>query len=202
MILKPGARAYLYGRISTDDGRQNLDNQSRVLRQYSNAAKWKVIGTSSDQVSGASKKRPGLDAVLNAAAAHTFDVLLVTELSRLTRGGIAETFAYIKTLRAYGVELICVNEPHFRTDGPTGELFIAFAAWFAAQERETLRRRVRAGMDTARSRGKHVGRPSIVIDVDRIAQMRQEGATIPEIAKRFKTSVTTVIRRMRDANNA
>src|SRR5262249_39812262 len=82
----------------------------------------------------------------------------------------------------------------FRTTGPAGELMIAIAAWIAQQERIRLSERTRAGLEKARKQGRIGGRPTVVVDRDRIAQMDEEGFTLREIGEERGISSATVCR--------
>jgi DNA invertase Pin-like site-specific DNA recombinase len=101
---------------------------------------------------------------------------VVWALDRFSREGVAETFAHIQRLHSYGVGLVSVTEPHFRTTGPAGELMIAVAAWIAKQERIRIQERVRAGLERARKNGtktgQPIGRPRAVFHRDQVARLR------------------------------
>lgn len=191
-------RAYLYARISTTDGRQTLDRQKLDLKTFARQANWKIVAIAEDCISGASRKRPGLDAVMSAATDRKMDVLCVTEISRLSRAGVVEVFALIEQLRKNGVDFWSVTEPHLRTSGPFGEIFIAVAAAIAKIERETIVTRVKSGMAAARHAGKRIGNPPKVVDRQKIYEMKDQGHSLRDIADALKVSHHTVQRRLRD----
>jgi DNA invertase Pin-like site-specific DNA recombinase len=195
-------RAYLYSRISTTDGRQNLARQKNELRTFAREANWKVVGIVDDCVSGASRKRPGLDAVMSAAADRKMDVLCVTEISRLSRAGVLDVFDLIDRLRKSGVDFWSVTEPHLRTTGPFGEIFLAVAAAIAKIERENLVTRVKSGMQAARNAGKRLGPPIKLVDKQRIFDMQAQGYSLRSIADELKVSHHTVQRRIRERDAA
>lgn len=186
--------AGIYARVSTSDGKQNLKTQLQALNRFAAGMSWKVTGVYTDEVSGASIVRPGLDSMMAAAARRDFDTVLVFDLSRLTRGGPASAFELIARLRASKVELWSMTEEHFRTTGAAGELLIAIAAFLAHQERATMQARVKAGLDRARSNGTALGPPRKVIDKTRVKKMRGDGGSLRAIAKHFKCSKSTVAR--------
>lgn len=129
------------------------------------------------------------------AAQRRFDLTLVWALDRLTREGVSETFEHIT---AHGVQFVSFTEEHFRTTGPAGELMIAVAAWIAKQERIRISERVRAGLDRARSHGtrsgKPVGRPKVVIDGERVVELRDRGCSWRQTARTLGAKVRTVRR--------
>lgn len=189
-------RAALYARISTREGKQHLENQLAQLREFAIRMKWQVIEEFTDQQSGARDQRPGLERMMAAAAKRRFDLVAVFDLSRLTRTGPAGAFVLIGRLKASGVEFWSMTEEHFRTSGPAGELFIAIAAYLAKAERQTMENRIRAGIERARKEGKAIGRPAVVVNIDRIRQLKGEGLSIRQIAKKLKTSASTIARKL------
>jgi DNA invertase Pin-like site-specific DNA recombinase len=194
-----GTRAALYARISTREGRQHLDNQLAVLREFAHRMNWEIVTEYTDRESGANKKRPGLEQMMKDAAQRRFDLVAVFDLSRLTRGGPAEAFFYIARLSQSRVEFWSATEEHFRTCGKTGEIFIAIAAHIAEQERTMMRHRIRAGQERARRNGTVIGRPTLIIDRARILKMREQGKSIRQIAAALKAKRSTVYRRMSEA---
>lgn len=190
-------RAALYARISTTEGRQHLENQLGQLREYSNRMGWEIVGEFTDQESGAAATRPNLDRMMKAAARRLFDLVLVFDLSRLTRQGPAQAFGYISRLSASKVQFWSMTEEHFRTSGPAGELLLAVAAFIAKQERETLVARIKAGISRAKANGKTVGRKRRTLDRETLIRMRKQGKTIRQLARAFNVGRTTIERRLK-----
>jgi DNA invertase Pin-like site-specific DNA recombinase len=71
---------------------------------------------------------------------------------------------------------------------------IAIAAWIAQQERIRLSERTKAGLEKARKQGRIGGRPRVVVDRDRLAELDSEGWTTREIGEEFAISAATVSR--------
>ena len=186
--------AGLYARVSTSDGKQNLKTQLTALNRFAAAMSWKVTGVFTDEITGGSVARPGLDGLMAAAARHDFDTVLVFDLSRLTRRGPASAFELIARLRNTNVQLWSMTEEHFRTSGAAGELLIAIAALLAQQERSLLQARVKAGLDRARANGATLGRQKAVIDKTRARELKAGGASYREIARELKSSKSVVQR--------
>ena len=79
-------RAAIYSRFSTDKQTESsIADQVRVCTEYANSQGWTVVSRFEDQgISGAAiGNRPGCVAMLDAAKARAFDVLLVMDTSRL-----------------------------------------------------------------------------------------------------------------------
>jgi DNA invertase Pin-like site-specific DNA recombinase len=193
----PAARVALYARVSTQEGRQHLSNQLDELRRYAKRMNWGVAGVYSDQASGAKSDRPGLDKMLEAAARRAFDVVLVFDLSRLTRSGPASAFHYIDRLSAAGVQFHSFREEYFRTTGPAGPMLIAIAAYIAEQERTQMQHRIKAGIARAKAAGVRFGRPSRILDRAKIQKLRKQGKSIRDIARKLGTTKSTIMRRLK-----
>jgi DNA invertase Pin-like site-specific DNA recombinase len=189
-----GTRVAIYTRTSTNDGRQYHENQLDKLREFAQRMNWTVAAEYQDSASGAQVKRPKLDELMTAAARRSFDIVLVFDLSRLTRSGPMEAFALIERLNSSKVEFWSATEEHFRTTGPAGQMFIALAAYLATAERDTIRSRIFAGIARARKAGKSIGRPAAVIDRQKIADMRDRGESLRQIAKSLGVSKATIER--------
>ena len=72
-------RIATYTRISTDEAHQpySLEAQSERLGAYAKSQEdWKIVRRFTDQASGASLERPGLERALQEAAAKRFDLFL------------------------------------------------------------------------------------------------------------------------------
>jgi DNA invertase Pin-like site-specific DNA recombinase len=190
----PPRRVALYARVSTQEGRQHLENQLAQLRNYVPRMKWRTVATFTDQGSGAKDRRPGLDRMMEAAVRRDFDIVLVYDLSRLTRRGPATAFEYIERLNAAGVQFHSFREEYFRTTGPAGPMLIAIAAYIAQQEREQMQDRIKAGVARGKANGVVFGRPKRIIDSERIRILRGQGHSIRQIAQKLKTSRSIIHR--------
>jgi DNA invertase Pin-like site-specific DNA recombinase len=193
-------RVALYARVSTRDGRQELDNQLRQLRQFAKAQGWTVTGEYCDQISGASqvKDTPELKRLFADSAARRFDRVLIWALDRLSRGTIVETFSRIQRLQSSGVDLWSLTEEHFRTSGPAGDLLIAVAAWIAEHERRRLQERIGAGLDRARAQGKTLGRPRSGVSHSDVLKLHEAGISAANIAAQTGLGRTAVYMRLRE----
>ena len=90
---------------------------------------WIVAGRYADQaISGASLIRPGIQKLLQDAAAGTFNIIVTESLDRLSRD--QEDIAHIyKRMRFLGVKIVTlaegeVNELHIGLKGTMGALYL------------------------------------------------------------------------------
>lgn len=190
-------KAAIYARISTEQGKQHLANQLLELKRYANRMQWEVHQVYTDEITGASVARPGLDQLMCAAIRHEFDIVLVFDLSRLTRRGPASAFQLIERLRESKVELWSMTEEYFRTSGAAGPLLIAIAAFLAQQEREGMQARVKAGLARAKAEGTALGRRATLIDKERVLELRNQGLSIREIGVELAASKSIVQRTLK-----
>jgi DNA invertase Pin-like site-specific DNA recombinase len=188
-------RVALYLRVSLDDGRQTVENQRLQLTDFCNASGWQVVMEFTDQKSGKSLDRPGLQKMKAAASKREFDHLVFWDLSRLSRGGVSETLRLLEELRAWGVGWRSYQEAYIDALGPFAEVVIALLSTIAKMEREKIRERTLAGLQRARKQGRIGGRPKAVDDykmVQKIEGLRADGQSIRKIAATVGASPTTV----------
>jgi hypothetical protein len=75
-----------------------------------------------------------------------------------------------------------------------GDAVIAIIATVAKQERVRISQRVKAGLETARAKGKRLGRPHVVVDRARIGRLRAQGLSWAKIAAQLGVGEGTVYR--------
>jgi DNA invertase Pin-like site-specific DNA recombinase len=183
--------AAIYARVSTKDKGQDVENQLMQQRRYAKSQGWK-IREFVDHESGKHSDRAAFQELFEAASRREINVVLVWALDRFSREGVAETFAHIKKLLDYGVQFESLTESHFRTTGPAGELMIAIAAWIAKQERLRISERTKAGLATAKRKGKHLGRPWKVFPRNRAQQLRDSGMSWRAIERELGIGQSTI----------
>jgi len=149
-------KVVLYARVSTTDKEQDPETQLLKLRAFAAARGYQVIGECGDHASGADPNRPGLAALMADARRHAFDAIIVVRLDRIMRS-TRNLLNMLEELQAWGVDLICVDQP-IETNTAIGKLLLTLLGAVAEFERELVRERVRDGMARAKAQGKHVGR--------------------------------------------
>ena len=151
-------RIATYTRISTDEAHQpySLEAQAIRLGSYVDSQEgWELVRTFSDQASGATTERPGLERALAEARAQRYDLLLVYRVDRFARSvrGLA---SLLEALDAAGVAFRSATEP-FDTATPAGRMMVQMLGVFAEFERATIIDRVIAGMERKAARGEWCG---------------------------------------------
>jgi DNA invertase Pin-like site-specific DNA recombinase len=181
-------KAAIYARVSTLD--QEPENQLQELRRYVEARSWTAVEYVDRGVSGATDRRPALDQLLIDARRRRFDVVVCWRLDRLGRN-LRHLITLLDELQALGVAFVSLAEGIDATT-PAGKLQMHILGAIAEFERERIRERVVAGLRRARSQGKRLGRPQVVIPVEQVRRL--EGLTADVAAVRLGVSRSTVKR--------
>ena len=174
-----------YARVSTDD--QNLDLQHDELKRVG------CENIYSELISSTKAERPQLQACLKALR-HD-DVLVIWRLDRLGRN-LKELIELVNELEKKGCGLVSLKES-IDTTTPTGRLVFHIFASLAQFERELIQERTKAGIQSARERGKVGGRPSKLTLADKTmiqALMTHQETNVKELALRFGVSRATLYR--------
>jgi DNA invertase Pin-like site-specific DNA recombinase len=177
-------RCALYGRISTRDKGQEVENQLVQLRDFAVRQGWEIVSEFTDSESGSKSDRPQFQEMFKAASQRKFDVLLFWSLDRLSREGVLETLQHLNRLTSYGVNYRSFTEQYFDSCGIFKDAVISILATVAKQERIRISERVRAGLATAKARGVRLGRRAKVRpDAGQIRLMREAGKSFDEICE-------------------
>ncbi|MDV7695694.1 recombinase family protein [Chryseobacterium soli] len=136
-----------YARVSTKD--QNLDLQIEALEK---AGCEKIY---QEKISGATKSRPELDKMIEQF--REGDELYVWRLDRLGRS-LKHIIDMVLSLNEKGI-IIKGLVDGVDTSTINGRLFLNLMASLAEYERELIRERTNAGLQSARARGRTGGRP-------------------------------------------
>ena len=150
-------RTALYLRISTQD--QKPDLQSDSLYAYAKRAGLAVVREYLDvAVSGRREGRPQLNALMRAARNHEFDCLLVWKFDRFARS-TKHLLMALEEFNHLGIRFVSVQD-QIDTSSPIGKAMFTLIGAMAELESSLISERVTAGMMSARTHGKHLGRPS------------------------------------------
>src|SRR5579862_8875092 len=190
-------RIAIYARVSTSDKGQDTENQLRELRQFvSNKASegWTLAREYVDRASGKSANRSEFQRLFRDAAERRFDLVLFWSLDRFTREGALETLQHLQRLTSNGVDWWSFREEYLRSIGPFRDAVLSILATIAKQERVRMSERVKAGLDRAKAQGRVIGRPKVVVDRDRVVQLRDQGLSHWQICQQVGISRTSVQR--------
>jgi DNA invertase Pin-like site-specific DNA recombinase len=144
-----------------------------------------------EQASGV-RERPRLDSLVMSLTRG--DSLAVTEVSRLGRTTV-EVLLLADDLKERGIHLRILNLG-IDTASPAGALVLTMMAGLAKFERQLLRERQSRGIDAARYRGKHLGRPRLLdaSHAETAIRRLQAGETVASLAREWRVSERTLSR--------
>ena len=172
-----------YCRVSTRD--QSLDRQIDQLTAEGCERIYQ------EKISGAKKDRPELDRMLDAL--REGDVIVITELSRLGRT-VKGLIELVEKIHQVGADIKSLKETWLDTTSPMGKMLFTMMAGFSELERDLIRERTADGLNAARARGRHGGRPAV--DKDKldlaIRMYNSKTCTIAEITKATGISKATL----------
>ena len=157
-------RTFYYARVSTRE--QNLDRQLEAFKTL--GAKEREIIT--DKESGKDLDRPGYQA-LKTTILRPGDTLIIKSLDRLSRSK-ADIRNELQWFKDNHIRLKVIDLPTTMMELPKGHewvfemvnnILIEVLGTIAEQERLTIRQRQREGIEAAKAKGKHLGRPATVL---------------------------------------
>ena len=149
--MEPAVFGYI--RVSQAEGASGLATQSRILTGH--GLRDDRIFT--DVASGRNMRRPAWQRLRGKL--RPGDVVVIPRLDRLARN-LTEGLRTIDELHGNGIHIRCLAEGlDTGDDSPTARLMLHMLLSLAEWERETIRDRIRAGVDRAAAEGRAGGRP-------------------------------------------
>ena len=151
-----------YARVSSTE--QNLDRQILALEQY--VSKDCIVV---DKASGKDIDRPGYQALKGALGLRKGDTLVIMSLDRLSRNKM-DIKKELQWFHDNGIRLKILDLPTTLIEVPEGQewiiemvtnILIEVLSSVAEQERKTIRKRQREGINAAKKAGRNLGRPQI-----------------------------------------
>lgn len=195
MYLMPtSTRIALYGRVSTKDKGQDVENQLLQLRSYAAHQGWSIVGEYVDHRSGRTAERDAFQRMFQDAYQKKFDVVIFWALDRFSREGATDTLVHLRKLTSYGVQWKSLTEQYVDSAGIFGEVIISLLAVLAKQESVRRSERASAAYQRLKVQGKtdHLGRKRLVVDRDHIREMAAGGMSTRAIGAKLQISHTSV----------
>lgn len=186
METREKGRIFGYVRVSSKE--QNLDRQLLQLRKY--VPEENIIV---DKASGKDFQRAGYQALKGVLGLRSGDTLIVTSLDRLSRSKI-DIKNELQWFQSQNIRLKILDLPTSLIEIPEGQewirdmiqnILIEVLSSIAEQERLTIRKRQREGIEAARRKGTHMGRPRKEMPKD-----------FPEVYRMWKQEEITAVKAM------
>ena len=177
-----------YIRVSQAEGESGLATQRRILTDHG----FRDDRIFTDVASGRNMRRPAwkqLREILQPG-----DVVVVPRIDRLARN-LSEGLRTIEELHAQGIYIRSLAEGlDTGDDNPTSRLMLHMLLSLAKWERESIRDRIKAGVDRAAAEGRTGGRPP-ALDSEKLQAVRDfldNGGSVSAAARAFGVSRPTV----------
>lgn len=189
-----------YARVSSTE--QNLARQLVALKKY--VPEENIV---MDKASGKDTDRPGYQALKGPLGLRRGDTLVIVSLDRLSRNKM-DIKKELQWFHDNGIRLMILDLPTTLIEVPEGQgwiiemvtnILIEVIASVAEQERMTIRKRQREGIDAAKKTGKHLGRPRVKEPDDwdeTVALWRSGKITAVEAMKRSGLKRTTFYKKV------
>ena len=197
-------KTYYYARVSSKG--QNLDRQIDTFLSMG-AEERDIIA---DKESGKDTERIGYKALKNTILREG-DTLIVKSLDRLSRKK-ADIYNELQFFKDKGIRVKVIDLPTTMIDFPAGQewvlemvnnILIEVLGTIAEQERVTTLQRQKEGIEAAKKRGKHLGRPRLPVPgnwEETIALWQLGQITANEAMRRTGVKRTSFYKLAKDAN--
>lgn len=172
--------------------------QIREMQAMCERRKWQPQPFTDLGWSGSKERRPELDRLLAECRRGKIHVVMVYRFDRFARS-LRQLVNALAEFDALGIQFVSVHE-HIDTTTPQGRLMFQIVGAFAEFERAIIQERVRSGMQNARAKGVHIGRPRSGLNVDLIRQRRAANTPWRAIAKELGVSPETCRRTLTEAS--
>ena len=146
-------------------------------------------------ISGSKDRRPELEQLMKHARQRRFDAVLVARFDRFARS-VRHLVMALDEFHSLEIDFISLSES-IDTSTPMGRMVFTVIGAVAELERSLIRDRVMMGLNRAKAQGKKLGRPAVSFDLEEAAQLRADGRTYQEVAKRFGVSRTVISESLR-----
>lgn len=163
-MQEKNSRVFGYARVSSKE--QNLDRQLEQLKKHVDEENILM-----DKASGKDLNRPAYQALKGALGLRAGDELVICSLDRLSRNK-EHIRQELQWFRDNHIRIKILDLPTSLVEVPKGQewildminnILIEVLSSIAEQERITIRKRQQEGIEAAKKKGKHLGRPRLQI---------------------------------------
>lgn len=185
------SRVFCYCRVSTAE--QNVENQILEITNAGFSIEPHRIITETLSGSVPAGQRPKFSELL--IKLEKGDVLVITKLDRLGRNA-SDIRSTIDMLTKKEVRVNCLQLGGVDLTSSSGKLQFQVIAALAEFERDLIVERTQAGLKRVKESGKKLGRKTALNSVQKgeVIELLNSGVSVSEVARRFDTSRTTIIR--------
>ena len=190
----------IYARVSTDEQRESLGEQKRILIEWCKEKKYDIVEIYEDIQSGKDTSRTDFQRMMNDVTNnyHTYKTVVILKLDRLSRS-LKDLIATVDCFNEHKIGLVSKDDSAIDTTTSQGRLIFNIFGSLAEFERELIGYRTGIGMKRAQREGKLCHRPRKEINIDKVKKAIEDGYTLKEIARMQGMSFVTLKKRMDDA---
>jgi DNA invertase Pin-like site-specific DNA recombinase len=207
-------RAAIYCRVSTNmqEEKNSLENQIERCEMFCKIRDFEVVKIFKDVETGINDERNDFVELKKAAASKMFDVIIVTELQRLTRK-LTTLLSFVTELHENDINFISISQ-NFDTTTAIGRAMLKLIGVFAEFEREQTSERISHTFRALAQTGRWLageapfgyklidGKLHIVEqeseEVRKIFDLYMQGSTLNDIARQIGCSASSVSRRLQN----
>lgn len=180
-------RAAIYARCSTDESRQDVENQINICKRYCDSQGWPYQIFQEYESAYKGNKRKVLDELLEKIRLKEFNILIVYMLDRFSRETPTKIVSDLhRIVEEHRCRFISVKEG-IDSRNDMWQIIMMVFAYMANNYSKMLGIRVREGIKHKKEQGKYEGgRPRKKIAVDKLrAIARQKNLGLRKIAREY-----------------
>ena len=151
-------KAIIYARCSTDEKKQDVEVQLKQLRDYCKRRGWEY-NEKSEYSSGSKHIPDTLRSILNTIRKRYYDVFIVYDLSRFSRLHPSTTTKMMDFIVANKCRFISLQDNIDSKDEIKWLVVKPLFQYLSWVYSKNLSEKVKLGMERAKEKGKHIGRP-------------------------------------------
>jgi DNA invertase Pin-like site-specific DNA recombinase len=183
-------KAVAYCRVSTNKEEQldSLESQEAFFLEYAKRNKYHLTKIYADEGKSGTKmkNRTQLLRLLSDAQCHSFEVVLIKDVSRLARNTV-DFLTSIRKMKALGITVIFVNSD--QTSSDSSEFMLTMLSAIAQEESSNTSKRVKFGKKQNAEKGRV---PNLIYGYDKIPDdyfhldiNEKEAAVVRDIFRRY-----------------
>ena len=203
-------RALIYARVSTESQEENESLKFQILKSqdFCKLKEFDIYKIIDDVGSGGTTARAGYQKLLEEIERHSFDVLVVYEISRIARN-TRELLNFVNKLNTKGIKFSSISQPDLDTTTPTGNLFFNIQASLSESERQWTSVRVKSNKKQRAKEGRWQGgflplgykkddENNIVVDEEKAKLVRKffeeyvNGESAKKISEKYKINLSSL----------
>lgn len=187
-------KAAIYHHAEKGTSSEETAKQLKELEEFCKTRDFEIVQRYDEPSDGDGRQRPMFIQMIKDANRRKFDMVVVWSFKNFRRYVGVKDIKYILHLRSKGILFVSYREPFFDTSSSQSAILMPMLEWLAEDEARSTSARTKAGIEKAKRQGIAIGRPKVDMNVQKVLELREKGATLQEIAESLGTSKETVRR--------